>query len=192
MSRRAATIEASDICFSGGARGADLAWGALARELGHRVLHFSFAGHRTKAPAAERVILSAAQLAAADTPLRAAARTLDRPFRPRTAYARHLLERDWFEVKDAERLYAVASLGDNGQIAGGTAWAVALFLAQQSGAACDAFLFDQAAKRWLHWRGAWEPIAAPPIPRGRWAGIGARDLSRAGAAAIAALGPART
>jgi hypothetical protein len=176
-----------DICFSGGARGADLAWGALARRLDHRVMHFSFKTHRTKAPAAERVILSPAQLAEGHPHLRAAARALHRPFPPRTEYTRHLLERDWFEVKDAERLYAVASLTEHGQIAGGTAWAVAMFLARHGEEACVAFLYDQARKRWLEWRGAWEPIAAPPIPSGRWTGIGARELSRAGAAAIAAL-----
>ena len=36
-----------NICFSGGARGADHAWGLMAEDQGHRVIHFSFKGHKT-------------------------------------------------------------------------------------------------------------------------------------------------
>jgi hypothetical protein len=176
-----------NVCFSGGARGADLAWGALARRLKHRVMHFSFAGHRTQARQPERVILFPSQLRAADPHLVEASRALDRLFPPRGAYALHLLQRDWHQVKDSERLYAVASFAVDGAIAGGTAWAVAMFLARYGGKPCAAFLYDQAGAAWLQWRGAWETIATPPPPFGRWTGIGARDLNAAGAAAIARL-----
>lgn len=186
-----AGIAAGDeVCFSGGARGADLAWGALARRLKHRVMHFSFAGHRTKAPRAERVILSPAQLREADPHLIAASHALHRAWPPRTDYAAQLLQRDWHQVKDSERVYAVASLDADGQIAGGTAWAVAMFIARHAGDACEAFLYDQNDQQWLHWQGAWQAIAAPPQPHGRWTGIGARDLNAAGAAAIAYYGEA--
>ncbi len=181
---------AIDVCFSGGARGADCAWGALAQHLKHRVMHFSFAGHRTPAPRAERVILSPAQLREADPYLLAASRALHRAWPPRTHYAAHLLQRDWHQVKDSERVYAVASLGADGQIAGGTAWAVAMFIARHHGHACEAFLYDQAGRQWLQWQGAWHAIAAPPRPRGQWTGIGARDLNPAGAAAIASYAAA--
>ena len=130
------------------------------------------------------------QLAEADPHLAAASLALGRPFPPRTAYARHLLQRDWFEVKDSARLYAVASFAADGQIAGSTAWAVAMVIAR-GGAVGDpgeAYLFDQVAQRWLAWQGAWQPIMVPPLPSGLWTGIGARDLTAAGAAAIAEFG----
>jgi len=48
---------ATPICLSGGAPGADLEWGLCARAAGHTVIHWSFVGHRTKAPLGEHVIL---------------------------------------------------------------------------------------------------------------------------------------
>ncbi len=58
--------ELGNVCLSGGADGADLVWGAEARRYGHKVLHFSFAGHRTQAPPDELVILSDNGLRRAD------------------------------------------------------------------------------------------------------------------------------
>jgi hypothetical protein len=173
-----------DICFSGGARGADLAWGRAACCLGHRVMHFSFAAHKTRARRRERVMLDDAALRLADPYLGVANVRLKRRWPPRTEYAANLLRRDWYEVKDAARVYAVASRDAAGAIEGGTAWAVTLFLLRHEFGLCPAFLFDQEQRHWLRWDGVWEPIETPPIPSGAWAGIGTRDLTRAGRKAI--------
>jgi len=178
-------MTAENICFSGGAAGADLAWGAAAAQRGDAVIHFSFTGHRTAAPRDTRRVLSAAELRAADPHLARAAAALSRPWPPENHYARALLRRDWYQVKDSARLYAVASFRRDGQIAGGTAWTVAMFMGRAD--LDNAFLFDQEAERWLVWRDEWVPIAQPPVPSGRWTGIGTRALNAAGAAAIAAL-----
>ncbi|MDE2165426.1 MAG: hypothetical protein KGJ66_03700 [Alphaproteobacteria bacterium] len=175
----------ANVCLSGGAPGADLAWGAVARRCGHRVIHFSFAGHRTRARRGERIVLSAAQLRTADRHLRRVARILGRRFVADDSYRSKLLRRNWFQVRDSARLYAVASFDRRGQVAGGTGWTVALFL----GRAREAYLFDQRRRRWLAWRGAasgWQPIARPPMPHGRWTGIGTRRLSEVGRQAIRA------
>jgi len=172
-----------DVCLSGGAPGADLAWGAAARRLGHTVVHFSFSGHRTRARPDERVVLNAAELSEADEPLRRVARTLGRRFSANGGYRASLLRRNWFQVRDSARLYAVSSLDSRGNVRGGTGWTVALFLVR----AREAYLFDQRRMHWFAWRGAkagWRPIARPPAPHGRWTGIGTRRLSRAGRRAI--------
>jgi len=172
-----------NVCLSGGAPGADMAWGVAARRRGHGVFHFSFPGHRTRAPLNERVMLSPAALRQADGPLRRAARILERRFSPNDGYRTSLLRRNWFQVRDSARLYAVGSLDRRGHVRGGTGWTVALFLAR----AREAYLFDQRRRRWLAWRGAqagWRPIARPPAPHGRWTGIGSRHLSRNGRRAI--------
>ncbi len=180
-------LTAQNICFSGGAGGADLAWGAAAAQRGDTVIHFSFRGHRTQAPRALLCVLGAAALRGADPHLRRAARYLQRPWPPASAYALSLLRRDWHQVKDSERLYAVGSFRRDGHIAGGTAWTVAMFLDRHRGTDCDAFFFDQQTRLWLRWSGEWVPIAKPPTPHGRWTGIGTRRLSAIGADAIRGL-----
>jgi hypothetical protein len=177
----------ADLCLSGGADGADLAWGDAARRHGHRVVHFSFAGHRTRARPDERRVLSAAELAAADPFLARANATLRRRWPPARPYALNLLRRDWYQVRDAGSVYAVAERDRRGRIAGGTAWAVQMFLDRHEGAACAAYLFDPREARWFAWQGEWTPLAAPPQPQGAWAGIGTRRLPPSGAAAIARL-----
>lgn len=174
-----------NVCLSGGATGADLAWGRAARAKGHRVIHFSFARHDTDAPADERRILDDAELRAADPHLAGAAKALGRPWPPRAG--RNLLRRDWHQVKDSERVYAVASFRKDGQVEGGTAWAVALFLDRHHGRTCELYLFDQDRAQWLRWDRGWRPIDRPPVPRGRWTGIGTRNLNAAGRDAIRAL-----
>lgn len=176
----------ANVCLSGGAPGADLAWGAAARRSGHAIMHFSFAGHRTRARRDERIVLSAAQLRTADRHLRRVARILGRRFVADDSYRAKLLRRNWFQVRDSARLYAVAAFDRRGNVAGGTGWTVALLLAR----AHEAYLFDQRRRCWLTWRGletGWQPIARPPAPRGRWTGIGTRRLSRAGRQAIDGL-----
>ncbi|HEV2263225.1 MAG TPA: hypothetical protein VGR79_01700 [Stellaceae bacterium] len=145
-------------------------------------MHFSFAGHRTQAKAIERVVLRPARLREADERLRRAARTLERRFSPDDGYRANLLRRNWFQVRDSARLYAVVSFDRGGHIAGGTGWTVALFLAR----AQEAYIFDQRRQRWLVWRGAeagWRPILRPPVPYGHWTGGSARGTSAAPAGA---------
>ena len=177
----------SNVCMSGGADGADLVWGAEARRHSHKVLHFSFAGHRTQAPPDELVILSEDDLRRADPYLAKATVRLNRDRPPASQYAANLLRRDWYQVKDAERVYAVARLQDNRQIEGGTAWTVTLFIDRHDGRPCEAYLFEPNRRQWLRWNTDWEASAMPPPPSGLWAGIGMRALSPSGEAAIQAL-----
>ena len=137
--------------MSGGADGADLVWGAEARRHGHKVLHFSFAGHRTQAPLDELIILSDDDLRRADPYLAKASARLKRRWPPASQYAANLLRRDWYQVKDAERVYAVARLQDNRQIEGGTAWTVTLFIDRHDGRPCEAYLFEPNRRQWFRW-----------------------------------------
>jgi hypothetical protein len=58
-----------NICFSGAAKGADLAWGIAASEMGHDVCHFSFSGH-SSATKDNLYVLSAFELQQADETLK--------------------------------------------------------------------------------------------------------------------------
>lgn len=171
------------ICLTGGADGADLQWGMCAGARGDMVVHWSFDGHRTRAPISERAVLTASQLAEADPALIKAAVYLQRKFPPTNDYSRSLLQRNWFQVRDAASLYAVAPLKPLG-IDGGTAWAVAMFLGRFSFNACAAYLFDLTTSTWRVWDGNIWTETNPPPPNGVWAGIGSRVLPASGKAAI--------
>jgi len=172
-----------DECRSGGAEGSDSLWGDMALKYGHRVTHYSFAGHKIRATRGDIVTLSDAQLALADTHCHAANVLLQRSYPPSSRYVRNLLRRSWYQVEGATSLYAISSF-EGEQVAGGTAWAVAMFLIKHDLHACPAYLFDQTACHWFAWRGVWVSIYQPPRPCGVYAAIGRRKLNLNGRLAI--------
>ena len=176
-----------NLCLSGGAEGADLQFGMCAGMLGHSVIHWSFSGHRTTAPTSEVVVLNEEQLQAADELCKRASVGIKRWFPPKSIYVRNLLRRNWYQVGDAERVYAVSSIED-GMVSGGTAWATQMFIDRHDGAACECYVFDMISDGWFQWNGdEWSSIPSPPIPSGVWAGVGSRNLSPNGKAAIRLL-----
>ena len=78
------------------------------------------------------------------------------------------------------------------KIAGGTAWACQMFVDRwlyttNKIQEIPLFFFDQRSMTWYTWSGQWNPILKPPRPHGVYAGIGTRNLSSEGQAAIAAV-----
>ena len=176
-------------CLSGGADGADLLWGLTAMKLGHGVIHFSFAGARTNALPEQVHLLNKADLLAADPQCHLANKTLRRRFPAQSWYVTNLLRRDWYQVATAASCYAVSTLAlppgptqplgtvVSGQVQGGTAWAVQMFIDRHQGAACACYLFDQVACHWYQWLDdGWTSIYEPPQPTGVYAGVGRREL----------------
>jgi hypothetical protein len=177
----------ADWCLSGGADGADLMWGKTAKARGHGVIHFSFARHRVDAPAEEVVRLNPELLTAADAYCLQANKFLNRKYPPKSTFVQNLLRRDYYQIESAQRVYAVSTFKD-GQVDGGTAWAVTMFLMKHNFAPCDAFVFDQDASFWSRWNGdGWSRIYEPPKPFGIYAGIGKRKINPVGKLAIAVL-----
>lgn len=174
------------ICLSGGAEGADMQWGMCAGKAGHQVYHFIFAGHRSKAPASEHVVLTEDMLRVADPFLAKANETMKRRFPTSNGFVNSLLRRNHYQVRDAGSLYAVSTIGKDGLVSGGTSWAVQMFL-DQHGANSRCYIFDQARLQWFSWQGLWVAIDRPPEPKGIWAGIGSRELTNEGKDAIREL-----
>jgi hypothetical protein len=177
----------TNICLSGGSDGADLLWGTMANAVGHEVIHLCFDSFHTSAPHHQVVRLSTDFLTRADDHCYAANRLLKRKFPTRSTRVMNLLRRNFFQIESAETCYAISTFDKDGNIAGGTAWAMTMFLLKHDLAACKAFLFDQDACRWHQWVGHWEAIYEPPRPSGIYAGIGARDLKVMGRLAITVL-----
>jgi hypothetical protein len=183
------------ICFSGGARGADSLFGELAaraRPDPHGVVHFSFHGHNSDCPRDTILILQEEELVKADPYLELCAKKLGRPFPTKNEYVNNLLRRNYYQVNQTERVYAVAPLDKHGKIVGGTAWAVQMAI--QRGLK-DIYLFDCFGDRWYtydsmaDWDDFWKPTDFLYIPRphGFYAGIGTRELPDAGISAIEGL-----
>ena len=172
-----------NICLSGGAEGADLAWGSAATEANHSVVHFTFKSHRTNAPKEQICLLDDGFLRAADPACHKANETLKRHFPPRSPFAANLLRRNWYQIKDSTACYAISTI-KNGVVQGGTSWATAMFIDKYDQATCPCYVFCQEAVHWFEWTGEWTPIYEPPIPTGVYTGIGSRNLTMVGSLAI--------
>ncbi len=175
-----------NICLSGGAKGADSAWGDVAHYYGHDVIHFSFVGHKAHVPQSTVVVLGEAELVRADPHLVIANQTMKRRWPIRNQHVANLLRRNFYQVVETESVYAVSTF-EKRLVAGGTSWAVQMYLDRfEHSDPLPCYVFDQVRGYWTQWDGGgFEIIHQPPAPSGLWTGIGTRDLNALGEAAIA-------
>jgi hypothetical protein len=138
------------------------------------VVHLSFRGHGSKADPKTLLVVPQDDLDAALPHLVVANRTLGRKV-PRSGYVSNLLKRNYYQIVDADSLYAITAIDAFGLPTGGTAWAVQMFLDMGKR---PAYLLDTVTMAWHERIGdAWERMDGfPPEPSGRWAGIGTRKL----------------
>lgn len=174
-----------NVCCSGGAIGADTHWGIEAQAHGHSVIHLSFKGHKADTSSGEIITLTHEQLLQADDHLARANKSLRRKWPVSNYHVACLLRRNYFQVAWSDSLYGVSHFDLNGQVDGGTAWAVQMMIDLHPGA--PVYVFDQNLKQWFQWKGRWMPIACPPTPSGAYAGVGSRKLKETGREAISAL-----
>lgn len=170
------------VCCSGGADGADYAWGVEAAKHGHGVMHFVFSGHKSKAPKHQLVCLDEQQLTVANEHVARANDTLKRSWPPKSRFVGNLLRRNYYQVIWSGSLYAIGTFDKNGGVAGGTAWAVEMM--KNLHPEGKIYFYDQKRGNWAQWKGGWFSIIKPPKPEGIWAGIGTRDLNEKGTKAI--------
>jgi hypothetical protein len=187
-------ITSGDILLSGGAAGADTAFGKAAHKAGHQVVHWSFNGHKVKLKN-NVYALTDEQLKEADPFLIRANKSIVRTFPASSEHTNNLLRRNYFQVKWSQSVYAVSSFTDDSsmmKVFGGTAWAIQLYADRflydrEPFDNCHLYLFDQKSDQWFQWNRSWTKIQTPPCPQGVYAGIGSRELTDAGLAAINSL-----
>lgn len=170
------------VCCSGGAEGADLEWGCAATKSNHAVMHFVFAGHRSRADKDQLVELTKDQLEVANDHLARANKSLHRRWPVSNYFVGNLLRRNYYQVVWSQSLYAISGFDSYGMVEGGTAWAVQMMIDLNPGAGI--YVFDQKVGQWYQWKGGWVPVIKPPKPDGIYAGIGSRKLLTAGKEAI--------
>ena len=174
--------------LSGAAVGADLLFDKCAKEVGHFRTHFSFKGHNV-ACSENVVILNENQLHLADIYLQQANIYLKRKWPTTNPFTNCLLERNYYQIKDSNKIYAITFRESNGHIKGGTAWAVMMGILRGM---TEIYVFDQNTNNWYSFKNfdkekniiEWNIIPYAPYPSNKYTGIGSRDLRPNGIDAI--------
>ena len=170
------------ILFSGGAPGAEAAFGAAAER--HRVeeVHFTFDGHKIERSRGVRV-LNHEELLAGDVSLQYVSRLMHRRYTEGPTL-RKILQTLWYQVNNGQEIYVIGSIQDDGTVRGGTGWGA------EFAKLCNKplFVFDQDRDAWSRWTGDdWERLeaaAAPVITHNHFSGTGTRTLRDNGKQAI--------
>lgn len=170
------------VLHSGGAQGAEAAFGEEAER--HRIeeITFSFDGHDNRVRGRGLRLLGEADLRAGDVSLRYVSHRLGRVM-PEIPFVRRVLQSIWHQIKPCEQVFVVGEIQQDGTVRGGTGWGAELARRWNK----QLNVFDQQRDGWFRWEnGAWKP--ATPIIESRWfAGTGTSRLQPNGRRAIEEL-----
>ena len=170
-SKRKKAHEILGVAASGGAKGADAYWSMLLEKHGLPVIHFMPETSRTKGIIQDYFArkkkglvtgidrgLSETELFEAGPKIETANQTLKRPLDNAKDSTYDILARNWYQVKNANALYAIgeidytqtgAKANLNGRtVKGGTGWAIQMGIDK---GIKDIFTFDPKQKEWFMW-----------------------------------------
>ena len=175
---------ADSILFSGGAPGAEAAFGAAAEKRGIDEVNFTFDGHEIARKRGVRV-LNHEELQAGDVSLAYVSRLMHRRFTD-SPMIRRVLQSLWYQVNNGQEIYVVGTILDDGTVRGGTGWGA------EFAKLCNKPLhvFDQDKDAWFWWTGDEWRVAGAPGPvvmHPHFTGTGTRSLQKNGLLAISDL-----
>lgn len=164
---------------SGGALGADSMFDEVGRSLGFTKHNHYYHGNKTPTG---NVALTQSQVNEGIVHAKRAAAVLARPWNDKYA---SLLGRNWFQVKNASQVIAVAPLIEPGElnekgyesrakrttVGGGTGYAVEMAIANNK----EVHVFDTKSNRWFAWDGQGFVKSGVPALAKDYAGIGSRQ-----------------
>lgn len=170
---------------SGGAAGADTEWEHQGEKYGVKTIAYSFGNHSQFSN--NRHILTEEELAEGAIHAEKASLTLQRPWKyiANKPYVKNLLARNWFQVKNADCIYAIGKFAGKSRslVDGGTGWAVQM--AKDSGK--QIYFFEQNENLWYEYTaetGELRYVNYIPTLTENFAGIGTREINENGKAAI--------
>lgn len=184
------------VCHSGGCPGADMMWENEGLKYGVKTISYSF--HNHKQEGRNQKILTRDELEEGYAAARVADRTLKRNFdNIQYPYVKNLLARNWFQVKNADCIFAIAKKFVSDTIVdGGTGWAVQMAIDNKK----DVYVYDQSNSYSLWWMyhyvdysiynpefiqtNKFIPLLGKITLTNSFAGIGTRDLTDGGKNAI--------
>jgi hypothetical protein len=178
-------MKASDcILFSGGAPGAEAAFGACAERRGIEEVNFTFEGHSIARSRGVRM-LNHEELQAGDVSLEYVARLVNRRY-TESPTIRKVLQTLWYQINNGQEIYVVGAILDDKTVRGGTGWGA------EFAKLCNKPLhvFDQDKDSWFRWSGDdWHSskAASPVIAHPHFTGTGTRSVRENGKQAIEEL-----
>jgi hypothetical protein len=173
------------ILFSGGAPGAEAAFGACAERHGVEEVNFTFDGHKIDRQRGVRV-LNHEELQNGDVSLEYVSRLMHRRYTDAPTI-RRILQTIWYQVNNGQEIYVIGTVLEDGTVQGGTGWG-AEFAKLCNKPLC---VFDQNKDAWFTWTASeWHRRSsadAPVITHRHFTGTGTRTLKDNGRAAIEGL-----
>ena len=171
-------VAADCTLFSGGASGAEQAFGEAAARFGVREVNFTFEGHK-QARSEGRRLLSPQELEAGDVSLVYVSRRLKRSYNE-NGLIRRVLQTLWHMVSRSQQVFVIGSIQEDGTVIGGTGWSVELARMWHK----ELWVYDQERSGWFQWvDGAWEQGVAS-LTASEFCGTGTRYLEENGRRAI--------
>jgi len=170
------------ILYSGGANGAEAAFGAAAERFGIEEVNFSFEGHSIERSRGLHV-LNHEELQKGDVSLEYVSRLMNRRYTASPTF-RHVLQTIWFQINRGQEIYVVGEILEDNTVKGGTGWGA------EFAKLCNKplFVFDQKRDAWFNWQPLeWAACAKgvePVITHTHFAGTGTRFLQENGKKAI--------
>src|SRR4029450_1351419 len=163
-----------EILFSGGALGAEEAFGACAESFGIEEVNFSFDGHKPARARGLRV-LNHEELAAGDVSLAYVSRLMNRRY-PDTPTVRKIRQSSCYKINNGKEIYVIGAIQPDQTVRGGTGWGA------EFAKLCNKplFVFDQDKNSWFRWDGSaatWEARTGsdePVIEHVHFTGTGTR------------------
>jgi hypothetical protein len=170
------------ILFSGGAAGAEAAFGDCAERYGIEEVNFTFEGHAHVRHRGLR-FLNHEELKAGDVSLEYVSRLMNRRYTD-SPTIRKVLQSIWYQINSGQEIYVVGSVLEDQTVKGGTGWGA------EFAKLCNkpVFVFDQERQAWFAWhREEWKERSGSDLPvvgHAHFTGTGSRVLNDAGRAAI--------
>ena len=170
------------ILFSGGAPGAEAAFGECAERHGVEEVNFTFDGHKIDRHRGIRV-LNHEELLNGDVSLEYVSKLMHRRYTEGPTI-RKVLQTLWYQVNNGQEIYVVGVVLEDGTVRGGTGWGA------EFAKLCNKPLhvFDQEKDSWFTWSGDdWQKRGAsdgPTVTHVHFTGTGTRKLQANGKRAI--------
>jgi hypothetical protein len=156
--------------YSGGAQGAEAAFGEAAARRGLREVNFTFEGHHP-ARTDNQVALTARELDQGEVSLVYVSRKLNRVWRD-DALVQRVLQILWHVISRADQVFVVGAIQPDNTVVGGTGWGVELARMWKK----DVWVYDQPRRVWFQWDGAAWVQGTARITSSAIAGSGTKNL----------------
>lgn len=169
------------VCHSGGCSGADITWETEGLKYGVKTISYSFWNHNQNGR--NQKILTVEELKEGFQHVLKANETLKRKPDTQPQYVQNLLNRNWFQVKNSEALFAIGKFANKRIVDGGTGWAVQMAIDEGK----PVFVFDQNENVWKKFAydlNEFGQLYVIPKLTVNFAGVGTRDINENGKKAI--------